>query len=75
MQDRKDVERDSLIVNGCFVKGSDGYDTVVAAVTDALLEEDAALGTDTANEMATQVLHYAAGIGARFATLAFIINF
>jgi hypothetical protein len=55
LQDRKDVERDTFIVNGCFVRGSDGYDTVVSVVTDALLEEDASLSQESANEMAVQV--------------------
>ena len=54
-QDRKDVERDSFIVNGCYVSGSAGYAAVLTVVTEALLDEDAALGEEYAREMAVEV--------------------
>lgn len=58
-QDVKDVERDSFIVNGCYVKGASGYEVVLTTVADALLDEDASLGPDTAHDMAIQILRLA----------------
>jgi hypothetical protein len=58
-QDIKDVERDAFIVNGCYVKGASGYEAVLATVADALLDEDASLGPETAHDMAIQIIRLA----------------
>lgn len=55
LQDRKDVERDSFVVNGTRVAGASGYDLVVLAVAEAIHDVDLAIPMPVAKVAARHV--------------------